>query len=249
MLTEKRHQTIIKYVNSNNSVTVSELSEMLDISETTVRRDLNALAAMNKIRKVHGGATSIEENPDFIQQINNERENIFSEEKLAIARYAASTIMKNDFVFIDAGSTTEKMIDFISEPSAIYITNSFSHAIKLSKKKLRTYILGGQIKDSAHSVVGTECIEHLKNYNFNKCYIGTNGISLAAGFTTTDTDEAAVKRTVIEHSYVTYVLADHSKFNHVSAVTFSSVDNACIITDYLPDKNFLEKCIIKEVTE
>lgn len=67
--------------------------------------------------------------------------------------------------------------------------------------------------------------------------MGTNGISLAAGFTTPDTDEAAVKKTAILHSYVAYILADHSKFNQVSSVTFAPADSACIITDYLPDKN------------
>ena len=247
MLTEERYSKILECLNEYKTVTVTQLAEALNASESTIRRDLNSLATMKKIIKVHGGATVLNDSFNFSEHPVEAKEKMFSEEKAAIAKYAASTIRKNDFVFIDAGTTTDKMIDFITESSAIFVTNGFSHAKKLARKNFKVYIIGGQIKSSTEAVIGTECVEALKKFNFTKCYMGTNGISLAAGFTTPDTDEAAVKKTAILHSYVAYILADHSKFNQVSSVTFAPADSACIITDYLPDKKYQEKCIIKEV--
>ena len=237
MLTEERYSKILECLNEYKTVTVTQLAEALNASESTIRRDLNSLATMKKIIKVHGGATVLNDSFNFSEHPVEAKEKMFSEEKAAIAKYAASTIRKNDFVFID----------FITESSAIFVTNGFSHAKKLARKNFKVYIIGGQIKSSTEAVIGTECVEALKKFNFTKCYMGTNGISLAAGFTTPDTDEAAVKKTAILHSYVAYILADHSKFNQVSSVTFAPADSACIITDYLPDKKYKEKCIIKEV--
>ena len=115
------------------------------------------------------------------------------------------------------------------------------------KKQLKVYIVGGQLKASTEAVIGTECVDALKKFNFTKCFMGTNGISLSAGLTTPDIDEANVKSTVIKNSYISYVLADHSKFNQISSVTFGETDKVCIITDIVPDEKYKEKCVIKEV--
>lgn len=247
MLTEERYAKILESVNEHKTVTVAMLTESLNVSESTIRRDLNTLASKGKIIKVHGGAMIADDSFDFSEHPVETKEKLFAEEKTKIAKYAAATIRKNDFVFIDAGTTTEKMIDFITETSATYVTNGFSHAKKLAKKQLKVYIVGGQLKSSTEAVIGTECVDALKKFNFTKCFMGTNGISLKAGLTTPDIDEANVKSTVIKNSYVAYVLADHSKFNQVSSVTFGEADKVCIITDLVPDGKYKEKCVIKEV--
>lgn len=91
---------------------------------------------------------------------------------------------KNDFVFIDAGTTTERMIDYITESTATYVTNGFNHAKKLAKKNFTVYLVGGRIKQTTEAVIGAEAVDSILKYNFVKCYLGTNGISLSAGFTT-----------------------------------------------------------------
>ncbi|MDE6150282.1 MAG: DeoR/GlpR family DNA-binding transcription regulator [Ruminococcus sp.] len=247
MLTEERYGKILNLVKEYKTITVAQLTEELNASESTIRRDLNTLASKGKIIKVHGGATIIDDSFDFSEHPVETKEKLFSEEKTVIAKYAASTIKKNDFVFIDAGTTTEKMIDFITEMGATYVTNGFTHAKKLAKKQLKVYIVGGQLKASTEAVIGTECVDALKKFNFTKCFMGTNGISLSAGLTTPDIDEANVKSTVIKNSYISYVLADHSKFNQISSVTFGETDKVCIITDIVPDEKYKEKCVIKEV--
>lgn len=247
MLTEERYREILKCVNENTTVTVSQLVKALGASESTIRRDLNSLDEMGKLVKIHGGATALEHGFSFEEHPVEVKEKQHAAEKEAIAKYAASTLRKDDFVFIDAGTTTEKMIDYITQPGVTFVTNGFTHARKLARRGFRVFLTGGQIKASTEAVIGADAVQALAKYNFTKCYLGTNGISPASGFTTPDTDEASVKTAAAQHSYITYVLADHSKFDKISSVTFAPLNNACIITDTSVNDKYREQCVIKEV--
>lgn len=250
MLTEERYEKIIRYLEQHRTATISALSRELGISESTVRRDLQALDEKKCIVKVRGGATAIgDERFDFSEPSVEVKEDVYCDEKDAIARYAAETIRKNDFVFIDAGTTTERMIDYITENTATYVTNGFNHAKKLAKKNFTVYLVGGRIKQTTEAVIGAEAVDSVLKYNFVKCYLGTNGISLSAGFTTPDPDEAAVKEAAVQKSYITYILADHSKFGQISSVTFAPLEKACLVTDRVDDARYKEKCVLKEVLD
>ena len=239
MLTEERLQIITDTINSRSSVTIAELSRILDVSPSTVKRDLNILAEAGKITKVRGGAIALGESFSAIEK------NV--EEKSAIAEYAASLIENGDFVFIDAGTTTEKMIDHLPQRDVSFVTNGFIHAKKLAQRGFRVYITGGEIKASTEAIVGAECVLTLRNYNFTKCFMGTNGISITAGYTTPDVNEARVKSAAIESSRKAYILADHSKFDEISSATFAQLSRAEIITDALTKRKYAEYTVIKEV--
>lgn len=105
---------------------------------------------------------------------------------------------------------------------------------------------GGEIKPSTEAIVGAECVMTLQQYNFNKCFIGANGISISAGITTPDKNEAVIKTTVINNSNEVYILADHSKFDQITSVRFAQLTDGKIITDMPADKKYLTKAIIKE---
>ncbi len=247
MLTEERHSMIIKAVNERSSVTIAELAEMLDVSASTVKRDLIILANEGKIIKVRGGAMSRNESFTSVEKNVEEKASICTEEKMTIAKYAAGLIEKGDFVFLDAGTTTEKMIDYLNVKDVTFVTNGFIHAKKLARKGYKVFITGGEIKASTEAIVGAECVLTLKNYNFTKCFMGTNGISLTAGFTTPDVNEARVKSAAIESSREVYVLADHSKFDEVSSATFAGLGKAVIITDRIPNRKYNNAADITEV--
>ena len=150
-------------------------------------------------------------------------------------------------MYIDAGTTTEKMIDYLPQKRVTFVTNGFIHARKLAQRGFRVYIPGGELKLSTEAIIGTECILTLNNYNFTKCFMGTNGISVHAGFSTHDISEGSVKTAVIDNSIQTYVLSDHSKFGKVTSVTFAQLNRGQIITDRLPDKTYSSYTSIKEV--
>ncbi|SEL29604.1 DeoR/GlpR family DNA-binding transcription regulator [Ruminococcus albus] len=247
MLTEERHSIILNSVNSNKSVQLGELCELLNASESTVRRDLNALAEKGLLVKVHGGAISVNDSFVIEEQDIEKKSKLFNDEKLAIARYAASLIDDGDFVFIDAGTTTEKMIDFIPEKNVTFVTNAFIHAKKLAQRGFKVFIPAGEIKLSTEAIVGAECVSSLQSYYFTKSFIGANGISLSGDISTPDRNEASVKTAVIRNSRTVYILADHSKFEQITSVTFADLGRVMIITDKLGDKKYLSAANIKEV--
>ncbi|CUQ10480.1 DeoR family transcriptional regulator [Clostridium baratii] len=238
MLSEERFEVILKLLEEKNTVTVNELVEKLNTSESTIRRDLNYLDKEKKLKKVHGGATSLNIIYDTKEDEVLVRQSLNVDEKAKIAKYAASLIEENDFVYIDAGTTTEMMIDYITETKAIYITNGIVHAKKLLQRKCNVYIIGGEIKLSTEAIVGIEAIDSLKKYNFTKGFFGTNGVDIKSGFTTPDIKEALIKREALNRSKEGYILADESKFNHISSVTFGEINKGIIITTQLEEDKY-----------
>lgn len=247
MLTEERHGFILNEINNKSVVYLSELVKILDTSESTIRRDLNFLHKEGKLKKVHGGATSLDRNTYTKDELLSNRESLNTKEKIKIAKYAASLIKEGDFVYIDAGTTTDLMIQFINESEATYITNGINQAKKLIGKGLKTYILGGEIKASTEAIIGVEAISTLRKYNFNKGFFGTNGISKARGYTTPDIKEALVKQEALSRTRNAYILADNSKFDEISSVTFGEIDDAVIITIKIGNDTYKEFTEIIEV--
>ncbi|WP_455714974.1 DeoR/GlpR family DNA-binding transcription regulator [Anaerosporobacter sp.] len=246
MLTQERHNLILQVLQERKAVTVTELTKELNASESTIRRDLITLHEMGKLNKVHGGATVLE-NIATLEEDVETKSSLNIEEKNEIGRYAASLIKDNDFVYIDAGTTTLKLVDYISNTKAVYVTNGFVHAKKLVQKGCRAYVIGGELKLSTEALVGAEGIHNLRMYNFTKVFLGTNGISIHQGMTTPEIEEGLMKKEAASRSYMTYILADHSKFDKVTSVTFASIDQVCIITDYVPNEEYKEVAIVKEV--
>lgn len=247
MIIEERFAKILQMVEEKRVVTVLELSETLEISESTIRRDLTALDNNKKLRKVHGGATAIEGRfaaTDFEVRL---REDQYRTEKIQIGKFSAGLIEKNDFIYIDAGTTTKAMVDFIYETEAVYVTNGMVIARKLVQRGCRTIIIGGEIKPITDAVVGSEALSCLRKYNFSKGFFGTNGIDIKAGFSTPDPTEAQVKREAFSRCKVAYVLADPSKFNLIAPVSFGALEDGQIITTKLGSNGYKKYTKIWEV--
>lgn len=246
MLTQDRHNAILKLLKEQSSVTLTELTHLLNTSESTIRRDLTALDREGKLRKVYGGATSIDFYTANEQDLNIKHDLQITEKNL-IAKKAASLVKANDLIYIDAGTTTELMIDHLTEKNATYVTNGIIHAQKLTDKGFNVYIVAGQLKKSTGAIIGVNAIESLKNYNFTQGFFGTNGISQQAGFSTPDTIEACVKKTALKHCQQAYILADSTKFDQITPISFADLSSAIIITDILKDKKYLDFTNIMEV--
>ena len=200
MLTEKRYEVILNLLNEKNSVTVTEIKELLGISESTIRRDLAALDKAGKLIKVFGGAVAADGGFITAEPSVAQKAEINKDEKTAIARYAASLIERDDFVYLDAGTTTGQMIDFIKEKSATFVTNAVSHAQRLAAQGYRVYLIGGELKGTTEAVVGNQAILSLQKLHFSMAFLGTIGVGLKAGFSTPDYCEALVKQTAVEQA-------------------------------------------------
>ena len=213
MLSEERYRMILKILEEKRSVTVTELTNLLDISESTARRDITALDKAGKLIKVFGGAVLSDNEFLSLEPTVAQKAEISQEEKRKIARYAASLIQPHDFIYLDAGTTTGYMLDYIRETDAAFVTNAVAHAQKLARNGMYVILTGGTLKSSTEAVVGAMAALMLKDYHFTRGFFGTNGVSRIAEFTTPDADEALVKK-----------------------VTFGSFASASILTDEAPEE-------------
>ena len=248
MLSEERHKLILEKVKNESVVYLNDLVKYLNTSESTIRRDLIALDKAGLLKKVHGGATALKDiSVNTLDDIVENRKSLNMEEKFKIAKYAASLIKDNDLVNLDAGSTTELMINFVNNTKAIFVTNGIVHARNLIKKNCTTYILGGELKLSTEAIVGAETVKSLRKYNFTKGFFGANGVDLERGFSTPDIKEAMVKEEALIRSKKRYVLCDKSKFDEISSITFADIQDAEIITTKLDNYKYRNKAEILEV--
>jgi DeoR family fructose operon transcriptional repressor len=248
MLTEERFEKILEIIEKDKTVTVSDLTKLLGASESTVRRDLNELDKKGQLIKVHGGAMRIDCQYNTKDDDVLTRKALHMEEKNKIADYAASLIGENDFIYLDAGTTVECMIDAISGKNIIFITNCLGHARKLCEKGFSVYLPGGMLKTSTDALVGEEAIRGLDKYNFTKGFFGTNGINPKSGYSTPDIQEALVKQAAMARCRQSYILSDPSKFNRISSVTFGAFEDATVITTKLEDMAYRDYQNIVEVS-
>ena len=236
MIAEQRFAHIIEAVEQRGTVTVTELAAELETSESTVRRDLEKLAAMHRLLKVHGGATRLEDAHVVRDLTLSERSELHTAEKDRIVRYAASLVQPDDFVYVDSGSTTRELVACLAETQATYVTDSVFHAACLADRGLRVLVLGGEVKAATRAAVGPDAVEMLARYHFTLGFWGANGISAEHGCTTPDRNEAEVKWVALAHTAPgrRFVLADASKFGRVAPVTFAALSDVTVVTTERP---------------
>lgn len=245
MLSEKRHEIILNLLKLKGFVSLTELLDATESSESTIRRDLSYLESVNLLKRVHGGAKSL---ANVSKELSyNEKSSKSIHEKRAIAKYASSLIDDGDCIFVDAGTTTYELIDYLEGKDILVVSNGLSHIDTLIKKNIKCYVIGGNIKISTKAITGCDALMCLSKFRFDKCFIGTNGVHHTYGLTTPDNEEAILKECAINNSRKAYVLADDSKFGEISTVKFSDINKCVIITNEKPEDTYDKKTDIKVV--
>lgn len=237
MLTEERQQKILQLLAQNNIVKLHELTNLLDASESTIRRDLQELENRKLLIRIHGGAKRVGQHISFEADMQTKtKENVSA--KQMIAKLAVKQIEKDDVIYLDAGSSTLELIPLLPTGTPLkVVTNSVKHAAQLIDLNIDTIILGGAIKLSTNATLGNTSLKQLVEFNFNKAFLGMNGIDLTAGFTTPDPEEAILKKIALQQAEEGFILADHSKFNQISFAKVAPLDAATILTDYCPEEH------------
>lgn len=212
---------------SDSFVALEDLIDLLDSSESTVRRDLDELESEGKLHRVHGGAESIH---TMQEELSNQEKSVKnSQEKMRIAERALDYIFDKDVIFIDAGTTTEFIIDKLEHRNVTVVTNSIHHAARLVDMNIKTIIIGGVVKVTTDASVGSVALSQIKKMNFDKAFIGMNGID-SDFLTTPDMEEAVIKKAIINNAKSSFILADASKIGQVSFINVSPIDDLTIIT-------------------
>ena len=241
MLKSERKQIILSQLKQDGFVTLENLTVLLsDTSESTIRRDLDELAADGQLKRVHGGAESIHGLKEEIANSQKAIRNV--QEKAKLAGYAADLIKEGDVVFLEASTTNELLIPHLANRQVTVVTNSIHHAVNLVDLGVSTRIVGGKVKHSTDASIGSTAQEQIRQLNFDCAFIGANGVD-ANYFTTPDMEEAVIKRTVIANAQKAYVLADTSKLGQITYAKVAEVEKVTIIT------NASEEELLKELKE
>lgn len=240
MLAEERRIQLAEWSRLEGRIDAISAAERLDVAVETVRRDLEVLQRRGVVRRVHGGAISTErlaKEFDF-----NERKQSNPQSKRSIAKVAAKFIPAAGCVFVDGGSTTEYLAEALkNKPDLLVVTASLTLAAQIARTGTPVSMLGGRVRGTSLSSVGQTAAKELAHYHAQVAFLGTNGISLEAGFTTADQDEALVKRMMIAHSTETILLADHSKFGAAYPAVFAKFNEVDrIVTDMAAPQEYLD---------
>jgi DeoR/GlpR family transcriptional regulator of sugar metabolism len=197
MLKSERQAFILHNINLHNRILSSDLSETIQVSEDTVRRDLQELADCGKIIKVHGGALS----KSFHSSFNTS--SVYGiQEKRIIAHKAAALIKDGMFVFTTGGTTIMELAKCLpANLKATFITGSLSVALDyIQNENIEVIIIGDKLSKSSKITVGGKAIQSIKEIKADLCFLGVNGLDADTGLTDNDWEVVQIKKAMIESS-------------------------------------------------
>lgn len=231
MLTPQRKKAILEKLATDGQVLSKALSEWLDVSEDTVRRDLRELSAQGLLQRVHGGAV-----PAADAKVTfSERQLLRMDSKMRVAKKGAELIEPGQVVIIDGGTTTSELIKFLPVDLRItVVTHSPSIALGLVEHPLIEVILiGGKLYKHSIVTVGAAALEGIAQYHADIFFMGVTGVHPEAGLTTGDYEEACIKRALSKRAAETIVLASAEKINAASPFVIGdlSLMNTLVVDD------------------
>lgn len=234
MYAEERQYEIATLAQSQGRVSVADLASRYDVTPETIRRDLDSLAHRGVLRRVHGGAVPVDK-LRLPESPVGARDTSFADEKLAIAKRAISLLPQRDglTVLLDAGTTTSRLCPLLPDWVSLVVTNSVPSALALSgRPSTEVLLLGGSVRGITQAAVGPHTLRVLEGLRVDVAFVGTNGFSVAHGFSTPDLAEAAIKEQMVRCASEVYVLADSSKLDADYLVRFAGLDDVdALVTD------------------
>lgn len=246
MLKEERQHYILDKIKLNRKVLSSKLSEELNVSEDTIRRDLNELSKNGLIKKVHGGALPLDNKAPSYE----ERSGHSLKEKNVIAKKAVKLIKEGQVIIMSGSSTNLQLAKIIpSDINATIYTYSLPIAIQLTEHpSIEIIFIGGKLNKRAQVTVGLDVVASISQLRADLCFMGTGGLEINKGMTEPNWEVAHIKKTMIEASEKVIVLCTSNKIDDVKRYPVTPINKIdTIITDLNPNnqnlKAYLEKGI------
>lgn len=215
-LANERLQQIEHIIRERQHIRVAVLSEMLGVSEPTIRRDLQKLETMGRIRREHGGAMIVEKSAPELPVRQRVAE--CATEKRRIGQAAAQLVQDGETIFLGSGTTTQEVVRYLDDKKNLtVITNALNIAIQLaSNPNINVIITGGVLRHSELSMIGHIVEQTLKELHADKAIISTRAISISEGLTNDNFLETMTDRIIIQFAHEVILLADHTKFGKVT---------------------------------
>ncbi|MNN29210.1 Glucitol operon repressor [compost metagenome] len=239
MFIEERHEKILQMLKDKKRVEVQELSELFEVSEDTIRRDLRIMEQKGKVHRTYGGAIL----PDKVNSYENfiVRENIQNDVKQSIASLAQSFIQERDTLLLDGSTTVAKIVPLLSGyKNLTVITNSITIAYDILHQcpNINLHIIGGIVRNDIGNSISIESLKDIEKLYVDKVFLSACSISLKGELTTPIIEDAHVKKAMLNAGREVYILADSSKFGQKSLMEFGKIKpEYTIISDSdLPDE-------------
>jgi len=238
MLKKERQAYILHQVSLHNSVLSADLSTLINVSEDTIRRDLNELADTGKVIKVHGGAISKSFNSFYL------RSDVYNaDSKKVIAEKAVSLIKDGMFILSGGGTTIIEMARLLPEHlKATFLTGSIPAAYEYAQHpNIEVIFIGDKIAKKSQIAVGGEAISKIRHIKADLCLLGVNAIDREHGITDNDWDVAQLKNAMIGAAAQTAVLSISEKLNSYQGIRVCGVDEIdYLITELDPSDKKLD---------
>lgn len=234
-LVNQRRNDILRDLMEKEELTVNQISEKYKISSLTVRRDLDCLTALGKIKRFHGGARIIGN--------NTEMNNVTEQKKNAIAKKAAELLRTFDTVFINSSSTALLILKYITTDHVTVITNNAKCLYDDYPKNTRIILTGGNLTFPKETLTGEFAMSNLEKTTASKAILGCSGLSPDVGLTTSVIEEASINRLMLKNAVQERIIVtDSSKLGHNHTFVSSTLESvSTIITDTDADKGILKE--------
>lgn len=232
-----RRSAILQKLKEDSTVNVTKLSEMFEVSEVTIRKDLRILQERKLLIRVHGGAIMVAANsePDPEEQNFKYKQMVNIQEKRAIGRAAAAHIRNGDTIMVDSGTTALEIVKNLDAFTDLTIITNSVHAMleAVKYKRFKVILLGGNIRETSLSTVGALTESNLKLFYCDKLFLGVDSISVDAGLSTPSIEEASTNQVMISRAREVFAVFDSTKFNK-RALAFIAMPEKIntVITDY-----------------
>ncbi|MEE8728242.1 MAG: DNA-binding transcriptional regulator YciT [Rahnella inusitata] len=222
-----RQQLILQWVNDKQRISVSELSEICQVSEVTIRHDLTQLEQRHYLRRAHGFAVAIQTDDVDTRMLSN-----FAQ-KQKLAKFAASLIRDGETVFFESGSSIALLAQYLSDKKNLTVITVSSYVASLLKSMpCEVVLLGGMYQKTSQTVVGPLTKMCLQQMNFSKAFMGVDGFTVSTGFTGRDMLRADIVNAVVAKGAENIVLTDSSKFGQINLNSLGPVSAfSRVITD------------------
>lgn len=228
---EERRRWILDRINELGRVSVSELSDDLEVSAVTIRQDLSALEAEKLLKRTHGGAVKIEvapnsDEPELSYDLRRQKQ---VDEKTVLGKAAAQLIEDGSAIALDASTTVCSIIPHLSmlDSLTVVTNNLMVTELLLSNSRVEVLLPAGKLRRDAYSIIGDP--DSLPDINLNIGFVSAWGISGAAGLTEVNEDEMIMKKRLLSRCLKKVLLVDSSKWGQVAAYTYAHPNDIDII--------------------
>lgn len=230
MLKEERQKIILDKLEENNIIQVSQMTELLNVTEMTIRRDLKELEKKELLIRIHGGASKIEK--ALPREFSNEEKLLKNKElKMEIAKKISQILIPEQNIYLGAGTTIEYVSEFLGDKDLNIFTNSlylFKKLVFLDNVNIK--LIGGEFRKVTGAFVGALSLDIVSKMRFNQAFIGVNGINKGKAYTYSP-EEGILQKMILDNSFDRYLVADSSKIGFEDLYHFYNIEDAKFITD------------------